>query len=143
MKRALAALLFLSLLASAGPGRADSPPARKVKTMVDYKTELSLSDDQVKAIQEALKAFQVTIIEQRKLLVQYEGEYANLVAEKAPLEQIKQKLRQVTDTNFNLRYADVLTSRKVESILTAQQLSRWRQIQAKVRTPSQSKSTAP
>jgi hypothetical protein len=106
---------------------------KKVRTLVDYKTELSLTDQQIEDIRESLKAFQTTVVEQRKLLRQYEGEYAKLVADHAPLDQVKQKLRQVTDTGFNLRYADVLTSRKVESILTADQLQKWRQIQTRVR----------
>lgn len=133
MKRALLVLLALGLIALR-PGWAEPGKPRKVKTLVDYKAELSLTDTQIKDIQEALKAFQVTIVEQRKLLKQYEEEYGKLVSEKAPLDQIKQKLRQVTDTNFNLRYADVLTSRKVESILTVEQMTKWRDIQAKVRS---------
>ena len=140
MKRALVLLALLGLLA-AGPGAAQQGGGdRKVKTLVDYKTELSLSDKQIADIREALKNFQATIVEQRKLLTQYEGEYSKLVSEKAPLDQIKQKLRQVTDTGFNLRYADVLTSRKVESILTADQMTKWRDIQTKARsTPAKPK----
>lgn len=133
MKRVLVALLALSMFVLT-PVNAEPSKGRKVKTLVDYKTELTLSDAQVSQIQDALKTFRTTIVEQRKLLSQFEGEYSKLVAEKAPLEQIKQKLRQVTDTNFNLRYADVLTSRKVESILTDEQLARWREIQSKVRS---------
>ncbi len=137
-KTILTALLAGSLLLA--PALAETPAktppkaeGRKIKTLVDYKAELGLSDAQITEIGEALKSFQVTITEQRKLLTQYEGEYSKLLADHAPLEQIKQKLRQVTDTNFNLRYADVLTSRKVEGILSAEQMSKWRAMQAKVR----------
>lgn len=131
--------LLLSSLLMAAPTLAETPAkpkaeGRKVKTLVDYKAELGLTDAQINEIGEALKSFQVTITEQRKLLTQYEGEYSKLLAEHAPLEQVKQKLRQVTDTNFNLRYADVLTSRKVEGILSADQMSKWRAMQAKVRS---------
>lgn len=133
MKRALVMLALFGLVALGPAVAKPGGEERKVKTLVDYKTELSLTDKQVTDIRDALKSFQVTVVEQRKLLTQYEGEYSKLVAAKAPLDQIKQKLRQVTDTNFNLRYADVLTSRKVESILTADQIARWRDIQAKVR----------
>jgi hypothetical protein len=136
MKRILSLLVLCLLI---GPVLAEGGD-RKVKTLVDYKAELSLTDQQIKDIGDALKAFHKTISEQRKLLVQYEGEYAKLVADKAPLDQIKQKLRQVTDTNFNLRYADVLTSRKVEGVLSPEQLARWRDIQARVRGPAKPKS---
>lgn len=127
-------LLFLALLILAAPWAwAEDSGRRKVKTLVDYRSELALTDQQVEDIGAALKAFQATLTEQRKLQKQYESEYAKLLAERAPLDQIKQKLRQVTDTNFQLRYADVLTSRKVESILRSDQLAKWRAIQNQVR----------
>lgn len=132
MKKALLSLVLLCLVAVA-PAWAQEAGGRKVKTLVDYKAELSLTTEQIKGIGEALKNFQATTTEQRKLLTQYEGEYSKLVSERAPLDQVKQKLRQVTNVNFNLRYADVLTSRKVEGILSTDQLSKWREIQAKVR----------
>lgn len=130
MNRALWTVVLLCLFATI-PSWAEG---RKVKTLVDYKAELSLTDAQIKDVGEALKNFQTTVTEQRKLLTQYEGEYSKLVSERAPLDQVKQKLRQVTDVNFNLRYADILTSRKVESILSADQLAKWRDIQSKVRS---------
>jgi septal ring factor EnvC (AmiA/AmiB activator) len=137
MNRCLLLLALICFL-TAPPGLAEG---RKVKTLVDYKAELSLSDTQIKEIGDALKNFQTTITEQRKLLTQFEGEYSKLVSDHAPLEQVKQKLRQLTDVNFNLRYADVLTSRKVEGILSTDQLTRWREIQTKVRSAPKPKPT--
>lgn len=125
--------LVLLLVCPALAQKQGQAPSKKVKTLVDYKAELGLSDKQVADIGAALKSFQTTMVEQRKLLMKYEGEYSKLVSDHAPLDQVKQKLRQVTDTNFNLRYADVLTSRKVESIMTGDQIAKWRAIQAKVR----------
>lgn len=138
MLKTMLTLLLTGLLLAA-PAMAETPAkpkpeGRKIKTLVDYKAELGLTDAQITEIGEALKSFQTTITEQRKLLTQYETEYSKLLSDHAPLEQIKQKLRQVTDTNFNLRYADVLTSRKVEGILSADQMSKWRAMQAKVRS---------
>ena len=130
----LALICFLTALPSLAEGR-------KVKTLVDYKAELSLTDTQIKEIGDALKNFQTTITEQRKLLTQFEGEYSKLVSDHAPLEQVKQKLRQLTDVNFNLRYAVVLPSRKVEGILSTDQLTRWREIQTKVRSAPKPKPT--
>ncbi len=132
-------LLTLSLLSALAPGPslaetpAPKPKANKVKTLIDYKSELNLSDKQVKEIKDTLIAYQTVVTQQRKALSQYEKEYSGLVSERAPLEQIKSKLRQITDTSFNLRFADVQTARKVESTLSADQLKKWRDIQAKVR----------
>lgn len=127
-------LLALAFLALGGASFAQkAPQGKKIKTLVDYRAELGLTDAQVSDITEALRSFKTNVTEQRKLLTQSEQEYSKLVSDHAPLDQVKQKLRQVTDANFNLRYADVLTSRKVEGILSTEQLSKWRDIQAKVR----------
>ncbi len=135
-------LLFLTLTLlsgfALGPAPAEDKPkpkTTKVKTLIDYKSELGLSDKQVKEIKDTLFAYQNVVTEQRKALSTYEKEYSGLVSERAPLEQIKGKLRQITDTSFNLRFADVQTARKVETVLTADQLKKWRDIQAKVRQP--------
>lgn len=129
----------MSLLSALAPipSFAETPAAKpktsKVKTLIDYRSDLNLSDKQVKEIRDTLIAYQTVVTEQRKALSQYEKEYSGLVSERAPLEQIKSKLRQITDASFTLRFADVQTARRVESTLSADQLKKWRDIQAKVR----------
>ena len=110
-----------------------APKPKKIKTMVDYKDELGLSDDQIKAVTEALTGFQTTVKTQREALKTQEAEFKALLKSQAPLPDIKAKLRQIADTRFNLRYADVLTSRRVSDTLTADQMKKWREIQAQVR----------
>ncbi len=125
-------ILFVLLLTLI-PTQAENGKKPRVKTLLDYQKELSLSDGQVKEIKETLAAYQTVIAQQRRGLAQYEKEYSKLVAERAPMDQIKQKLRQLTDTTYNLRLSDVQTARKVESILSADQLKKWRELQNKVR----------
>ena len=125
--------ILLVLLLTLIPTQAENGKKPRVKTLLDYQKELSLSDGQVKEIKETLAAYQTVIAQQRRGLAQYEKEYSKLVAERAPMDQIKQKLRQLTDTTYNLRLSDVQTARKVESILSADQLKKWRELQNKVR----------
>lgn len=126
----LSCLLAVPSLAQESAG-ADKP--KKIKTMVDYKDELGLSDQQVKSVTEALAGFQNTVKTQRQALQTQEAEFKSLLQSKAPLPDIKAKLREIADTRFSLRYADVLTSRRVSDTLTAEQMTKWREIQAKVR----------
>ena len=136
MKRILSAALLLGLLAGpvwAQEGAGDKPAPKPVKTMIDYKDELGLSDKQVTDVATALKSFQVTVKEKRAELTKLEKEFNELLKTQAPLPDIKSKLKQISETRFTLRYADVLTSRRVSDALTAEQMKKWREIQAKVR----------
>lgn len=126
-------LLFLFLV----PAWAQSPtpaPKRKIKTMVDYKEELSLTEEQIKTISTTLVSFQSLVKKQKTNLATYEQEYRKMIQEGAPLPEIKGKLRQIADTRFILRYADVLTSRRVSETLTDEQMEKWKAIQAEVRS---------
>lgn len=123
-----------ALAQDSGDKKDPKPAAKPVKTLVDYKDELGLTDEQINGVAEALKNFQETIKTQKSLMVTYEQDYRKLLKDHAPLPEIKQKLRQIADVRFNLRYADVVTSRKVEGLMTAEQLKKWRAIQAKVRS---------
>lgn len=138
------ALILLSLSGAAwADGNSPKEPAKKtVKTMLDYKDELGMTDDQVKEVSDALKSFQVTINEQRSALQTEEKEFKELLAANAPLSDIKAKLRQISDTRFNLRYADVLTSRRVSDALKPEQMKKWREIQAKVRAQAKAQAQA-
>lgn len=133
--RVLCILVLVFLMV--GPGlsedKPEESPQKAVKTMIDYKDELGLSETQVSEVREALLSFQKTVKEQRQALAQQEKEYKELVQKEAPLSDIKSKLRQISDTRFNLRYADVLTSRRVSEALSSEQMEKWRAIQSKVR----------
>jgi hypothetical protein len=140
MKRHIQTIALIVLVLFSGAtlwaqedGEKPQPEKKKIKTMIDYKDELGLSDEQVKEVATALVSFQNTVKKLRADLAQHEQDYKKLVAEEAPLADIKSKLRLIADTRFALRYADVLTSRRVSEALTDEQMKKWREIQTKVR----------
>lgn len=125
-------LLFGGHALADTPAKAEASP-QNLKTLVDYRSELNLSDSQISAINTALTKFRSTIIEERKLKKQYEKDYTLLIASQAPLDEIKVKLREITEVSFNLRLSDVVTTRTIENILSQEQLSLWKKIQTQVR----------
>lgn len=137
MNKLLIVLMLLALMcgASLAEGENEKAPeaAKPVKTMLDYRKELGLTEEQVKEVADALKSFQATVMGQRAALKQQEADFKALLAAEAPLSDIKAKLRQISDTRFQLRYADVLTSRRVSGALKPEQMKKWREIQVKVR----------
>ena len=131
-------LLCLSVLVTPGFCQEDSAtpaPAekKKVKTMIDYKDELGLSEEQIKELTTALTLYANTLKEKRTALQAQEKEYQVLLKDEAPLADIKKKLVEIMQTRFVLRYADVLTTRRVTKALTEEQMTKWKQIQSKAR----------
>ncbi|MCE7870076.1 hypothetical protein DYH09_06825 [bacterium CPR1] len=122
-------LVALSLLASAQTPK----PAQKSKTLVDYQSELGLSDTQVADVTRTLDLFKSEIRAYQSELVKTERSLAARVRAGGPAEEIKADLRKSSDLHFQLRYLDVVTSRKVEAILSPDQMARWREIQQKKR----------
>lgn len=118
-------LVALSLLASAQTPQ----PATKSKTLVDYQSELGLSDRQVADVKRTLDLFKSEIKAYQSQLVETERSLAARVKAGASIEKIKADLRQSSDLHYQLRYLDVVTSRKVEAILSPDQMARWREIQ--------------
>lgn len=136
LKNVFVVLLLAGLLSPAALAQqsgAAKPAKKTVKTMISYKDQLNLSDAQVKEIETAFTSYQANVNQQRKELASLEQEFKALVQGKAPLPEIKSKLRQITDTRFRLRFSDVLTSRRVSDALSAEQMTKWREIQQNVR----------
>ncbi|GMU56132.1 MAG: hypothetical protein AMXMBFR33_52780 [Candidatus Xenobia bacterium] len=123
-------LVALSLLASA---QTPQPAQKKSKTLVDYQSELGLSDTQVADVKRTLELFKSEIKAYRSQLLETEQSLAARVKAGGSIEEIKADLRQSSDLHFQLRYLDVVTSRKVEAILSPDQMARWREIQQKKR----------
>ena len=132
MRNKTTIVFLLAMLCLALPALAQDKP-QKVKTMIDFKKELNLSDQQITNITNTLKSFQENVVAQKKVLVAQESDLRKLLADHANLADIKKKLHEIEATRFELRYLDVVTSRQVEEILSAEQLTAWRNIQTKLR----------
>lgn len=123
---------------SPAPSAAPSA-APRIKTIGDYKAELGLKDEQIEQIKGALATFQKDLTARNNALVQARREYAQLINKHADLAEIKAKLKQIGDLEYEIRVLDVETSRKIETILTPGQLKKWREIQAAARANTNKK----
>lgn len=99
--------------------------------MVDFRDELKLSQQQVTDIVATLQRFQDDGGIARLKLMAAERETASLIARHADLVEIKATLTQISDLRYELRLLDLETSRKVESVLSAEQMAKWQRIQAR------------
>ena len=88
MKRHIQAIALVLILFFSGAtvwaqedGEKPVPEKKKIKTMIDYKDELGLSEDQVKEVATALVSFQETVRKLRADLAQHQQDYKKLLAD--------------------------------------------------------------
>lgn len=145
MKKAILALsLFVGLTtaawsapapaASPAPAPAATAPAgTPIKTMWDYQKELGLTDKQITDMKQAVTDLEKTVRAQQERLKPLDAQLNDQISKDAPIEQIRATLQSIAAIQIEIRLADVGTSRKINSILTADQLKKWREIQRAAR----------
>lgn len=111
-----------------------SPSPQQVPTIFSYKTELGLTDDQVNRMQTRLKALQTSVSASREKLNALQKDYQALVSnESTPLPTIEAKLKEIAAVQVASQMEDLKASRDILAILSADQLKKWRGIQAAAR----------
>jgi hypothetical protein len=106
----------------------------KVKTIFDYKQELSLSDEQISSMKAQLSELNTSVKTSRELLTKLENDYRALIAKDSTTPaQAKVKLEEIADATVTMRLKDLEISRKITGTMSADQREKWKAIQAKVR----------
>lgn len=108
-----------------------------VKTIFDYKDELKLTDKQITDLKKIISDLQNYITEKRKQLDTVGQELVTMIKDKVALKLIKQKLEQISKVQVDISYTDIESSRKIETILKADQLEKWKKIQEDYRVKLQ------
>ena len=104
-----------------------------VKTIFDYRDVLKLGDDQIEKIKELLSELnkEITILRARLTLVN--TELQDLLKKDGDMNQIKSRIKEAFDIQASMKIMDMETARKINSVLTSEQLKKWREIQAAAR----------
>ena len=121
---ALVAVLLTGVSAGADP---------PVPSIVTYRKEIGLTDPQVVSIQKAVEDFRK---QAQGLNAKLEATLAQVNADltaHADLPVVKAHLKAWYEARFELHYADLASGRRLESLLTKEQLERWRALQAEAR----------
>lgn len=117
--------------------QAASPPAEvqstQGKTIFDFKAELKLTDKQEKEIREILAELNRDLQLNRAKLTILSFELEDLTQKEGNLEQMKKNLKDQADLQSSMRYADIVATRKINKVLSSEQLKKWRSIQASAR----------
>lgn len=100
------------------------------KTIFDYKSDLKLTDEQVRKIKEYIIAFDKDNRVKRAKLTILDADLRTLFEKEADMNQIRPKVKEAYDIQADMRIADIETARKINSVLTPAQLKKWKEIQA-------------
>lgn len=111
----------------------EAKESKEAKTIFSFKDELSLSDKQIESIKSLLAELQSTMNEKAKSLNTLRQELSMMLKDRGPMKAIKAKLEQIANVQVDASYIDVDISRKVEDVLTSDQMKKWKDIQQKAR----------
>ena len=135
---------FLSFTGAAlAQGQLESVPATSkqekeaAKTIFSFKKELGLTDQQEESMRKMLASFQSFFTDKRKDYLDEQKELGDLMNKRADLKLIKAKIEALSRIQADITYADIETSRKIEDILTPQQLKMWSKIKEEARNQAQ------
>jgi Spy/CpxP family protein refolding chaperone len=129
------ALVLLALVAHLlCPAWAQDQP--KIITIFDFKTELSLSPDQIQAMKSHLMALNTSVKQSRSKIAQLEKEFKALISQESSAEEARTKLQQIADATVAMRLTDFETSKKIMATLTPEQKAKWKSLQARLKVPA-------
>lgn len=102
----------------------------RVKTIFDYKTELGLSDEQIKRMKELLNNLNNDAKVKRAKLTIIDNDIKTLIEKDAQMALIKAKVNEAYAIQAEIRVADIETGRNINAVLTPMQLRKWQEIRA-------------
>jgi hypothetical protein len=102
-------------------------------TIFDYKAELNLSDKQEDDIRALLADLNKEVRLGNAKLTIVNSELEELVKTEGDVEQIRKKVKEAFDLQANVKFDDIVATRKINRVLSPEQLKRWRSIQAAAR----------
>lgn len=101
-------------------------------TIFDYSAQLKLQEGQTQNLRDLLNELRQQSARLQTSLVREEQSYRQLVSQQAELGEIRKSLNRIQDLRVSLRMLDISSQRKLEGVLTTQQLGQWRAIQAQI-----------
>ena len=105
-----------------------------VKTIFNFKDDIGLTDDQEVKLKALLYDEQSFMDSQNSTLKALGIELSKMIEQKTDMQAIRGKLEEIAKIQVDVSYRNILDSRSSETILTPDQLAKWRDIQKKFST---------
>lgn len=117
----------------ASPAQPTQAEPARGRTIFDYKDDLKMTDKQEQEIRTILQNLNKDARLSNARLVIIDSEFEDLMNQESDVDLIRKKLREASDIRITMRIADIEATRKINRVLSADQLKRWRGIQAAAR----------
>jgi len=131
MKRVCFSLLFFLFIffsLSFAENQNQTQPQRRVYTILDFKDELKLSQEQVEKIRKIIDEFEKRAKPLRERVVAQDREIRELLEREADLKEIRGKIKENFSLRADLLIMEIEAGRKIDGVLTPEQLKKWREI---------------
>jgi len=129
----LASPCFAQAPAAGVGGNSQNP---EVKTIFSFKDEVGLTDDQESKLKVLLYDEQTTVNAHNDTLKGLGAELSKLIESKAEMSLIKSKLEAISKIQVEVSCINIEDARKIETILTPEQIEKWKDIQKKFSSQS-------
>lgn len=118
--------LILSQLTYAEEQRKITTPQRQ--TILDFKVELNLNENQIKEIEKLLSNFKKKEAEFIKEIQKHDLQLKELLQKEGDINEIKKEVREIYKLRGELVAEELETARKIDGLLTAEQKQKWKEI---------------
>ena len=129
----LTAVMVFGLTSACFAQAPAAPQAQQeaVKTIFDFQKEVGLSDKQVAEMKKLSSDLQATLVEKAKELGTLRENLAGMIKTKKEVPVIRKQMQKIADLQVDNSCLDIEVSRKIEGVMTAAQLAKWKDIQKK------------
>lgn len=118
--------LILSQLTYAEEQRKITTPQRQ--TILDFKVELNLNENQIKEIEKLLSNFKKKEAEFIKEIQKHDRQLKELLQKEGDINEIKKEVKEIYKLRGELVAEELETARKIDGVLTAEQKQKWKEI---------------
>jgi len=104
------------------------------QTILDYKTEVGLTDKQAKDIEKLITDFQKREKENRDKIATQDKKVKELLANEGDMKEIAKGIREIYRLRGEMLIDDIETGRKIDNCLTKEQKDKWKEIRKSLQT---------
>jgi Spy/CpxP family protein refolding chaperone len=123
-----AGLVLVSGYGFAQQAAQSAPSQQKQMTIFDFKKEIGLTDDQENKLKAVLFDGQ-SLVNSYKAQLNFLGtELSSMIDKKEDIHLIRTKLTEISKIQIDLTCDDIESGRKINAILTSEQLKKWEEI---------------
>jgi len=116
----------------------NNPPTKTIpvvrQTILDYKTEVGLTDKQAKDIEKLISDFQKREKENRDKIATQDKKVKELLANEGDMKEIAKGIREIYRLRGEMLIDDIETGRKIDNCLTKEQKDKWKEIRKSLQT---------